>query len=104
MAKFHGLVGFMQTVETVPGVHKTGIIERPCQGDILRNTQQIDSGEYLNDNIDINNRFSIVADEYAYDNIPNIRYIMWNDIKWKVTVIDIQRPRLILNVRGVYNG
>lgn len=104
MAKFHGMIGYMQVLETSPGVYQDQILERDYKGDILRNSQSSESGEGLNDNININNRFSIIADAFAYSNIANIRYIKWNDTKWKVKSIDIQRPRLILNVGGVYNG
>lgn len=104
MAKFHGMVGYMQTLETAPGAHTTEITEKPCKGDILRNSQTFVPGDHLNDNIVINNRFSIVADAFWEANIANIRYILWNGVKWKVESIDIQHPRLILHIGGVYNG
>lgn len=104
MAKFLGTLGYVKTVETAPGVYSDEITERPCKGDILRNSQSFNSSEFLNDDIDINNRFSFVADAFTYANIANIRYILWNGTKWKVSSVDIQRPRLILSVRGVYNG
>lgn len=104
MAKFHGMIGYMQSVETAPGVYRDEITERPCNGDLLRNSQSAEAGENLNDNINISNRFSVIADAFAYANIVNIRYIKWQETKWKVNNIDIQRPRIILSVRGVYNG
>ena len=39
MAKFHGLIGYAETVETVPGVWKEQITEREYDGDFIRNTQ-----------------------------------------------------------------
>ena len=104
MAKFHGVVGYFTTEETSPGVHVDGITEVPCQGDILRNTQRFESSEQLNDDVTIDNRFSIVADGFMTTNMANIRYVEYLNIKWKVVTIDIQPPRLILKVRGVYNG
>lgn len=106
MAKFQGVIGFVQTMETSPGsgIWNDVVTEKPCKGDILRNSHQWESGEYLNKNININNRFSILADTYFSANLPYIRFIEWNGTKWNVESIDIQRPRLILHVRGVYNG
>jgi len=104
MAKFQGKIGFVNSQETAPGVHSEVITERNYKGDILRNSQSWERGEYLNDNIDISNRLSIVADQFAYDNLSYMRYIFWMNAKWKIKSIDIQRPRLILTVGGVYNG
>lgn len=104
MAKFHGMVGYVQTEETEPGVHAEVVTERAYTGDILRNNQRWEKSEHLNDDFVINNRFSIVADAYAYENFQNIRYIKWIGVCWKVSSVDIERPRLILTVGGVYNG
>lgn len=104
MAKFHGKIGYIQTEETVPGVHEEIATERSYVGDILRSNQTWEKNENLNDNLTINNRFSIVADAFAYENFQYIRYILWMGTKWKISSIEIQRPRLILTIGGVYNG
>lgn len=105
MAKFQGLIGYIQTEETSPGVYTDVVTERPYKGDLLRNSQRWEaSDERLNDDININNRFSIVADVYAYENMEYIRYIQWNGVKWRIKKFDVQRPRLILHVGGVYNA
>lgn len=104
MAKFHGQVGYVKTEETAPGVYEEVITEKEYKGDILRNVRRWEAGENLNPDFTINNRFSIVADAYAYENFPYIRYLKWGDIKWQVGSVEIDRPRLILSVRGVYNG
>lgn len=103
MAKFHGVIGYFVTEETSPGVWVPTITEKPYKGDILRNSQQFQSSEQLNDDININNRFSIIADPFAESNVANMRYLRYKGTKWKIVSIDIQRPRLILSVRGVWN-
>lgn len=104
MAKFHGSIGYVTTEETAPGVHSEVATERPYTGDILRSNQRWEGTDQLNDNFNINNRFSIVADEFAYTNLQLIRYILWNGNKWKVNSAEIQRPRIVLTIGGVYNG
>lgn len=104
MAKFHGVVGYVQTEETAPGVWEEVVTEKSCKGEILRNVQNLEAGEQLNPNLNIRNRFSIVADTYALNNFPHIRYITWQGTSWSVSSVEIKRPRLILSVRGVYNG
>lgn len=102
--RFYGKVGFMQTYETAPGVYEEQITERSYYGDVLRNSRRYSgSSEKVNDDLDINNEISIVADAYAYQNFHALRYVEWIGAKWKVSSVTVERPRLILSVGGVYN-
>lgn len=102
--KFYGVIGYAVTKETSPGVWTEQIQEREYTGDVLRNTKRYVNAETLNDNIDLSNTFSIVADAFAYQNFFAIRYIEWMGTRWKVNSVEIQRPRLSLTIGGVYNG
>ena len=97
MAKFYGVIGYAVTEETKPGVWAERIIERMYYGDLTRNTRRLQSAEQLNDN-------SIVADPFANENFHSMRYVEFMGAKWKVTSVEVQYPRLILTVGGVYNG
>lgn len=105
MAKFYGIIGYSETKEVSPGVWEEDITEREYYGDLLRNMNKFQSSEQLNDNINISNEVSIVADPYARDNFHLMRYICFNrsGAKWKVISVEVQFPRLILTVGGVYN-
>lgn len=104
MAKYYGSIGYEDTKEIRPGVWKETIIEKRYSGDVIRNTRRLQNGESLNDNISISNQISIISDPYAYQNFHKIRYITWMGTKWKVSSVDVQYPRLILDIGGVYNG
>lgn len=104
MDKYHGYIGFAETVETAPDVCEEQFIEREAQGDILKVSRRLVGASQLNDNITVNNKISILADPFAYQNFHQIRYITWMGAKWKVTVVDVSYPRLILEIGGVYNG
>jgi hypothetical protein len=106
MAKFYGAVGYGETVETPPdsGVWKDVITEVSYFGDVIRNTRQSREGEYLNNDISVQNSISIVADQYANEHFFAIRYIRWAGTLWTVTDVEVQSPRLILRLGGVYNG
>ena len=103
MAKFYGSIGYATTEKTRPGVYEDTITELPYYGDVLRNTRRYEKGESINDNLTLNNMVSIVADAYAIQNFSKIRYINWMEAKWKVTNVEVQRPRLILTIGGVFN-
>lgn len=103
MAKYYGKIGFGTSIEVKPGVWEDHIKERPVYGDILQNYIRNESAQQVNENINISNRFSIVSDTYALENLNSIKYLTYLGTKWKVSSIDIQYPRLILTVGGVYN-
>jgi hypothetical protein len=105
MAKFYGVIGYATDVETAPGVHVEQITERTYSGDLLRNNRRLQSANQLNDNINIANEISIVADPFAYENFHSMRYVEFMGTKWKVSTVDASNyPRLILTTGGVYNG
>lgn len=104
MAKWSGIIGFSDTAETAPGVWTEQITERFYCGDLIRNTRRYQTADKLNDDINISNEISIVADLFANEHLCEIRYAEIYGTKWKVTGVDIQYPRLILTVGGVYNG
>lgn len=104
MAKFYGIIGYVQFTETSPGVWSDVPIEKNYYGDVIKETRRWQASENLNDNLTINNRISVVADAYAYENFHVMRYIKWMGAFWKISEVDIQRPRLILTLGGVYNG
>lgn len=104
MAKFYGAVGYAETVNTAPGVYEEQITERQYFGELIRNTRRLQSTDQLNDDINIANEISIVADPYAYDHFHAMRYVEFMGAKWKITNVEVQRPRLILTIGGVYNG
>ena len=104
MAKYYGNVGYAETVETEPGRWKERIIERPYYGDSYRNTRLLQNSGGVNDNINVANQISIVADPYANQNFHSMRYVEFMGTAWKISNIEVQYPRLILTIGGVYNG
>lgn len=104
MAKFYGVIGYSETVETEPGVWEDRITERSYQGDLIRNTRRLQSSGGINDDVNISNEISILADPFAYKNFHAMRYVEFMGAKWKVANVEVQYPRLILSLGGVYNG
>lgn len=104
MAKWYGVIGYGETVETTPGVWVEQIVERKYYGDILRNSRRLSSADQLNDDLNVSNEISIVADPYANENFHAMRYVEFMGTKWKISSVEVRYPRLILTVGGVYNG
>lgn len=104
MAKYYGEIGYATSEETVPGVYTDVIVERPYYGDVIRNTRTLSEGEYLNNDLSVGNSISVVADAYANEHFFNMRYIKWAGALWTVQTVEVQSPRLLLRLGGVYNG
>lgn len=104
MARFYGEIGFAETVEGAPDVFQSNIIRRNYYGSIERNTVKSRNSESVNDDIDVYNVIGIIADPYLQNNAQRIRYVSFMGSKWKVTSIEVQYPRLLLTLGGVWNG
>lgn len=104
MAKFYGAVGFAETAETRPGVWEEQITERKYSGDLIKNVRRLQNSGQVNDNIDVANQISIVADPFAYSNFHSMRYVAYMGANWKISSVEVQYPRLILTIGGLYNG
>lgn len=104
MAKFFGVIGFEQTVEVTPGRWEEKITKREYYGDLTRNTRRLQTTDQVNDDINVSNELSIVADPFARDNFHSMRYVEFMGTRWKITSVEVLFPRLILTIGGVYNG
>ena len=104
MAKWYGKIGYAETVEVRPGVFKEQITEHEYFGDVLQNTRRLQTSDKVNDDINVSNRISIIADPFANENFHSMRYLSFMGTNWKVTTVEVSYPRLILTLGGVYNG
>lgn len=106
MARWFGKIGYV--IQTEPDenndVWKQETVERDHYGDILRNARRYEQGTSINDDLVLNNQLSILVDGYANAHYGAIRYAVIGGVKWKVTNAELQRPRLILTLGGVYNA
>lgn len=102
--KYHGEIGYFDTVEVKPGLFEERLIFRECYGDVLRNTKRDSLGSRVNPTITVTNQISIVADPYALMHFFQIRCIRWQGALWSVTDVDAgQPPRLILSLGELYH-
>lgn len=105
MAKFYGKIGYATSKETTPGVWEDSITERNYSGDIIKNISKWNaSSDKVNDDINVNNQISIISDPFANQNFHSMRYIEFMGSLWKITNAEVQYPRILLSVGGVYNG
>lgn len=105
MARFYGEIGYADaSEESAPGVWVENIVEYSYYGDVVRNTRRLQEGDTLNNDLTVQNSISVVADAYANEHFHAIRYIRWAGTLWTVSTVEVQSPRLLLRLGGVYNG
>lgn len=107
MARFSGTIGFLRTVETDPddhpGVWDEVITEKRYYGDVFSRSVRWDQNGNFNDNLAVNNRISIVADQFARANLGAMKFVRWLGDAWEITNAEIQYPRIILTIGGQYH-
>ncbi|WP_407450011.1 hypothetical protein [Fibrobacter sp.] len=105
MAKWCGKVGYATMVEVgTSGKWKEEFTEQKYFGEVIQDSRRLQSANQVNDDVVTLTRISFVADPYALSNFHSIRYAEFMGTKWKVPSVDVQYPRLILTLGGVYNG
>lgn len=104
MAKFAGLVGYVTQEEKVRGVWSPVENSVTMKGDIIRQSSSIQNDNKVNSDISLNHRISLIGDAYAFSNYYSIKWIEVHGVKWEVSSVEIQRPRIIVSLGGVWNG
>lgn len=104
--RFKDVVGFGVTEEDPPesGIWVKKITEREYFGDVIRNSRRLENDQKVNNDLTVGNSISIVADPYAHEHFFAMLYIKWGGVLWEIENIDVQSPRLILRLGGVYDG
>ncbi len=106
--KYYGNIGFATSKETIvdgrpTGVWKQEIKEKPYYGELSKPVNKWSvSSDQVNDNASFSSQLSIVSDPFAINNFHSIKYAEYLGIKWKVTSVEIMRPRLLLTLGGEY--
>lgn len=103
MTKWYGVIGYIEQKETAPGVWEEIVLERPYYGDVIRNSIRYHAGTSINDDVNISNQLSILVDPFGYENFQLIKYVTLSGHKWKVSNIELQYPRIVLTLGGLYN-
>lgn len=102
--KFSGMVGYVIPTEVSPGIFKDVVKERRMRGDFIRLLNRVEEGDKINKDYTMSNSISLVADKYSYENFQWIRYVVYMGAKWEVNSVNILRPRLNIEMSGVWNG
>lgn len=106
MAKYSGVIGFVKDAESFEGsgVWTEQITEKHYYGDVIFDHPKWDEKGTVVDGIDLNNKFSVVMDSFAKENLGYMRYITYGGVRWRIKTFELMYPRITIYVGGIYNG
>lgn len=104
MGKFCGKIGYAICEETQPGFAVEQIVEREYFGDMTRNYRRLESDTKINNDFNLSQDISIVADPFAYQHFTSMRYVRYMGNTWRIVGVEEKYPRLVLTIGGLYDG
>lgn len=105
MNRWYGKVGYSETVEAPGGVWESKDTVHEYYGDVKRSTSRWTTNpDSTNDDLTLSTQISIVADPFAIEKFYSMKWIEYLGVRWKITNVDPQPPRLILTLGEKYNG
>lgn len=100
MAKFYGVIGYTKSSETDVDVYEMEDTVRYYCGDLVRSQRRWENGDSVNEDLNVSNEISIVADDFMEENIGAIKWVEVMGAKWKVNSITLEYPRVRLTLGG----
>jgi hypothetical protein len=104
MARFAGSVGYVTQEEHVPGVWSPVETIKMMKGDVIRLSSTYQDNGKVNSDMSLSHRVSLIGDAYAFENYFKLKWINFNGLKVEISAIEMQRPRIIVTLGGVWNG
>lgn len=100
--KWYGEIAFSNQQETEPGVWEDVPIIRDYFGELIKNYRRDNTGSNANVDVTLSNQLSVVVDPFLLNSFHEILYVTYNGAKWRVSSVDIQYPKMILDFGGLY--
>ena len=106
--KFYGVVGYCESVEGTgdhEGIFEDTVTERNYYGDVVQDSKRWDSRDSSAlDSLNASASINVLADAYMIEHLAYMKYVCWMGTRWKIISFKPGRPRIMLNLGGVYNG
>ena len=102
--RYSGVIGFSTPTEISPGVYEDVITERPYLGDVKQRTEAFITGATMQPTYRTSTSVSVLSDGTLKEMYENVRYVVYKGIRWTVSSIVHEYPRITLFLGEVYNG
>ena len=102
MNRFFGSVGYVSSEETSPGVFSEVVTEKKYYGEFLSEGFGRDNSQSIVANINLRNRISLLADQYAIEHAAYLAYVTIVGTKWAIESVTFEGKRMICTLKGIY--
>lgn len=100
--RYFGAIGF-ESMRRDGSLYFPEYVERNYMGEVYNlSSARQSSFDGVNDGISLTQELSIVVDDYAHSHYQDIAYVVLNGVKWKVTTVTFNYPRLRLRLGEVF--
>ena len=99
--KWFGQIAFATQSENEAGITTEELVVRDYYGDVLK-VYKSDENNQINLNFNVRNKISVLADPFAMNTFHSIAYITFMGAKWRVSGVEVQYPRLLIDLGDVY--
>lgn len=99
--KWFGQIAFAVQEETSSGVTEDTLVIRDYYGDVIKAYKSNENNQVAL-NFNVRNRISVLADPFAMNTFHSIAYITFMGAKWRVNGVEVQYPRLLIELGDVY--
>jgi hypothetical protein len=104
MSRVAATVGFAAgTTETKPGIFEDSYVEHELYGITTRFSANFSQPEKEQTDFTLGYNLSLFADAYTFENFTNIRYVLFGGSKWRVSVVSVERPKILIELGGLYH-
>ena len=100
--KWFGNIGFKEVTEDEPGLWVPHVIPKAFYGDVVKDYAKELQANTINADLQVSNKLSVVADQYLQNNFHKIAYVEFGGAKWKVSVVEVNFPRVSLTLGSLY--
>lgn len=104
--KFYGKIGYVTTTEITNGRFEEQVVaEKDAYGDVVTYRRRLQAeSDKQNEDIHLSNTISVLMDPFMQNHFHEIRYVLWQGVRWEASSIELSWPRLNIQLGGVYNG
>lgn len=102
--RYSGKIGFTAQVEKAPGVWDDQITEVDYVGDVQQRTETFSQGDNVLPRYSATTSVSVLSDGVPKENYSDIAYVTYAGVRWTVSSVVVQWPRLVLYIGEEYNG
>ena len=104
MAKFSGELGYLVETDLGNGITEPSIIYKKCKGDLLENRRTSQNSNEIIEGVQLSNKFSIIANPFMLENLGKLKVVKYLGVPWEINSAGYNKPRVIIDVKGVYNA